>query len=104
MSRPDEAADGAADDAGPVARSVVVRGVVQGVGFRWSCREAAAEAGVSGWVANAADGSVHAVLEGPPEAVGSLLGWLRHGPRHAEVDDVTVDEVPVEGRSGFTIR
>ncbi len=87
-----------------VARAVVVHGRVQGVFFRDSCRRQAEDAGVVGWVSNAADGSVHAQFEGPAAAVDRLVSWVHRGPRAATVVRVDVHEVPPEGLSRFEVR
>lgn len=84
-------------------RRVIVRGDVQGVFFRDSCRQSAVAAGVSGWVRNCSDGSVEAVFEGERPAVESLCDWCREGPRHARVDEVIVTEEPAVGESGFQV-
>jgi acylphosphatase len=83
---------------------VRVRGLVQGVFFREGTRHAAEQAGVAGWVRNLPDGSVEAVLEGPPAAVERVLGFLRSGPPDAVVSDVEVSEEAPEGPSGFSVR
>jgi acylphosphatase len=85
-------------------RRVIVRGDVQGVFFRDSCRQAAISARVSGWVANLGDGSVEAVFEGDSDAVDALCDWCREGPPHARVDEVTVTSEPSRGESGFRVR
>jgi acylphosphatase len=83
---------------------VLVSGRVQGVWFRESCREAAASAGVSGWVRNLSDGRVEAVLEGPPAAVDRVVSWCHDGPSRARVEAVeTQVEEPV-GEAGFRVR
>jgi acylphosphatase len=64
---------------------VVVRGRVQGVGFRWFVRERAKALGLSGCVCNRSDGSVEVQAEGDQKAVDELLAALRAGPRGAEV-------------------
>jgi acylphosphatase len=71
-----------------VRRRVVVRGSVQGVFFRDSCRREARSLGVAGSVTNRQDGAVEAVFEGEPEAVSALVDWCRHGPRGADVKSV----------------
>jgi len=86
-----------------VARRAVVRGVVQGVGFRVSTRAQALRRGVTGWARNRADGTVEVHLEGAPEDVEAVLGWLRTGPRHARVSAVEVNAQPVEGHDGFEL-
>ena len=87
-----------------VRRRLEVRGRVQGVFFRDTCRQVAERHGVSGWVRNLPDGRVEAVFEGPPEQVGQLVEWSRQGPRAAVVEDVQVRCEPPEGISGFQVR
>lgn len=86
------------------AYDVVVHGEVQGVFFRDSCRTEARSAGVTGWVRNEYDGSVHAHVEGSPDAVEAMLAWLRHGPRQARVEHVDVTPAEPAGLSGFEVR
>ena len=74
-----------------IAVDVVVTGHVQGVFFRASMREQAGPLGVTGWVRNEPDGSVHAHLEGPAEAVESLVEWCAAGPPSAQVDERRAD-------------
>jgi acylphosphatase len=85
-----------------VRRRVIVRGVVQGVGFRYSAARAAGNRGVAGSARNCADGTVELVLEGPREAVDSMVEWSRRGPAHAEVSGVDVHEEEPEGLAGFS--
>jgi len=87
-----------------VRRRVVVRGNVQGVFFRDSCRREASSRGVAGWVTNRHDGAVEAVFEGDPEAVQALVDWCSGGPRGADVDSVDETTEEPEGLSGFRIR
>ena len=83
----------------------VVRGDVQGVGFRAATAHEARRAGVAGWVRNLRDGSVEVEAEGPPEAVDQLIKWLRRGPSLARVTAVELDDsLPPVGQEGFTIR
>lgn len=89
---------------GRVRRRVEVRGHVQGVFFRDTCRREAAARGVAGWVRNRADGSVEAVFEGAPDAVDALVAWARRGPPHARVADVTVHDESAEGLTRFEVR
>lgn len=87
-----------------IRRHVIVTGEVQGVFFRDSCRQEATRRGVAGWVANRADGSVEAVLEGPTDAVEQVVEWCRVGPPRATVEDVEVSAEDVAGESGFAVR
>jgi acylphosphatase len=85
-------------------RRVVVRGNVQGVFFRDSCRQKARSRGVAGWVTNRPDGAVEAVFEGDPDAVQALVDWCGDGPRGADVESVDETSEEPEGLSGFDIR
>jgi acylphosphatase len=67
-----------------------IRGLVQGVGYRWSMVEEARRLGIRGWVRNRRDGTVEAVVSGPQETVDRILAWARTGPRTAVVDAVDV--------------
>jgi acylphosphatase len=87
-----------------IRRRVVVRGRVQGVFFRDTCRHEAATRQVSGWVRNRSDGAVEAVFEGEPQAVEAMTRWCRQGPAHAQVDDLEVEEQPPTGERGFAVR
>ncbi|MFC7878359.1 acylphosphatase [Isoptericola sp. NPDC057391] len=86
-----------------VRRRVRVHGRVQGVGFRWSTREAARRTGVTGVVRNLPDGTVEAEVEGPPDAVDAMLAFLREGPPGALVIGVDVEDVPPVGDSSFDV-
>jgi acylphosphatase len=88
----------------PVRCRVVVRGNVQGVFFRDSCRREANSRGVAGWVTNRRDGAVEAVFEGTPDAVAALVDFCRHGPRGADVESLDETSEEPEGLSGFEIR
>jgi acylphosphatase len=86
-----------------IRRRVVVRGLVQGVFFRDTCRRRAVQAGLAGWVRNRSDGAVEAVFEGDDDAVADLVAWCRVGPPHASVEAVeVVDEEPA-GEAGFAV-
>jgi acylphosphatase len=67
---------------------VIIRGRVQGVGFRAWVEYTARDHGLAGWVRNRRDGSVEAVFAGPAEAVATMIEACRHGPRGARVDAV----------------
>jgi acylphosphatase len=87
-----------------VRAHVVARGRVQGVSFRIATRDRARSRGVVGWVRNRGDGAVEAVLEGPEEAVRSLVDWCGRGPAGAVVESVEVDWEPPRGEDSFAIR
>jgi acylphosphatase len=84
---------------------IVVRGRVQGVGFRFFTRREASRLGVRGWVRNRADGAVEAHLEGDDSAVEALLASVRQGPPFAAVTALELCECEIEGAlDGFEIR
>jgi acylphosphatase len=77
-----------------ILRHVVIRGIVQGVGFRYWTRRSATARGLQGWVRNRGRDSVEAVFAGPEQAVAEMIALCRRGPEAARVD--TVDEKPAE--------
>jgi acylphosphatase len=86
-----------------IRRRVTVRGHVQGVFFRETARRRAVVAGVAGWARNLPDGTVELCLEGPPDAVESVIRFCEAGPRGARVDWVDVAAEEPEGIVGFTV-
>jgi acylphosphatase len=86
------------------ARRFLVRGRVQGVGFRWFVEREAHVLGIAGWVRNNSDSSVEVFAVGTREQLSGLRSRLREGPRAARVDDVEELEVkPVPGLTTFRI-
>jgi acylphosphatase len=77
---------------------VLVRGRVQGVGFRWFVREAARDLGLAGWVRNRPDGAVEVAAEGDARMLERLRDTLRAGPSGASV--TAVDDLPSESPDG----
>jgi acylphosphatase len=85
-------------------RKFVVRGRVQGVGFRWFVEREAKTLGISGWVRNNSDGSVEVLASGTQEQLFGLRSRLQQGPRAARVDNVEEAEAkPVAGLNTFRI-
>ena len=83
----------------------MVRGSVQGVGFRWFVQREAARLDLEGWVANQSDGSVEVVAEGVQDALGLLVLQLWEGPSGSSVSDVEIRHEPARGNIvGFGIR
>ena len=78
------------------ARRFLVRGRVQGVGFRWFVEREAHMLGVAGWVRNNADGAVEVLAQGTKEQLAALRGRLQQGPRAARVDVVEESEARLE--------
>ena len=76
-----------------------IKGRVQGIGFRyWTVHKAKEIGEISGWVHNAADGSVEILMRGPEEQIEAMLLACHKGPMLARVDSV---EFIVGRRSSF---
>jgi acylphosphatase len=91
-----------------IARKYIVRGRVQGVGFRWFVEREANSLGIVGWVRNNEDSTVELVAAGSAEQLASLQAKLTVGPRASRVDRVDETEVAPEELEGnlkaFTIQ
>ncbi len=83
---------------------VVVRGRVQGVGFRDATVRRAHELGVLGWVRNGEGGELLVHAEGDADALATFAAFLREGPRGAHVEDAAIEPVKPEGHEQFAIR
>jgi acylphosphatase len=81
----------------PERLKAVIRGEVQGVGFRWSVQRQAHELGLTGYAENLPDGSVRVEAEGDPDRLDQLEAFLRQGPRWAEVASLDSQRVPATG-------
>jgi acylphosphatase len=67
---------------------IIVRGKVQGVYFRQNAQRICKDYGVTGWVLNANDGSVEAILEGNKNSVEDAISWFKVGPPDAHVEKI----------------
>ena len=83
---------------------VLVRGRVQGVGFRWFVRERAEALALAGWVRNRPDGSVEILAAGSSSALEQLTAALKAGPHGAQVEKVETLASDIEPENaGFQI-
>jgi DNA polymerase IV len=88
-----------------ICKKLLIYGKVQGVFFRLETRKAARKTGVTGYVRNQPDGSVEAVVQGPPEKVDQMIQWCRQGPPGARVDRVVTEKSDsLPGCDPFEIR
>jgi acylphosphatase len=88
-----------------LAQRVIVRGRVQGVGYRYAMIDAARTLRLAGWVRNRRDGTVEALVQGEPEAIEQLLAWCHSGPPGARVTAVaTLPVAPDPAIDGFVHR
>jgi acylphosphatase len=94
------------DSLGQKARvHLLIKGRVQGVGFRFSTVDEARRLGVTGWVRNTYDGDVELVAEGPRDRLQRLATWCHAGPGGALVTEVGEQWLPYAGEfEAFRIR
>lgn len=85
-----------------IARTLRVRGRVQGVGFRAAARAEARRLRLTGLARNEADGSVSIEVEGEPDAIDAFIAWCHHGPAGAAVAEIEVDRREPSGWADFT--
>ena len=71
-----------------IASRLVIRGRVQGVGYRYAMADTAQALGVNGWVRNRRDGTVEALVQGEAAAIDAILAWCRQGPPSARVSAI----------------
>jgi acylphosphatase len=75
-----------------------IRGMVQGIGYRYFCYTHATTLGLVGWVKNEPGGSVVAVVEGDRSSIEALIKELKVGPSHAAVSAVDIRWLPYTGK------
>jgi acylphosphatase len=85
-----------------IVRHVMIRGRVQGVGFRYWTTCEAIRLGIAGWVRNRRDGSVEALFVGPADTVAAMMARCRTGPESARVDDI--EDQPIMANAEKMIR
>ena len=88
---------------GKEARRWLVRGRVQGVGYRYFAQRAATELGLKGYARNLDDGRVEVYATGPVEKLAELAGMLYQGPQWADVRGVDEQEAAVQEYGSFQI-
>ncbi len=102
MSSPNQRAGSEGSSGEDVRVTAVVRGVVQGVGFRYRVLRQALRLGLTGTVVNMPDGSVEITAEGLPSALDGLLEWVRSPSAPGVVESVDERHSPATGEfNGF---
>lgn len=86
------------------AVKIIVRGVVQGVGFRYFVYQQARQLGLTGWTRNLPDGSVEVLAEGDNSLLEQLVQELKVGPRSAHVSAIEIEKIDSEETAGPTGR
>lgn len=77
---------------------IIVKGKVQGVFFRATTSDKAAQLGLKGWVRNLPDGNVEVMAEGEKENLNKLAEWCKIGTDRSVVDSVEIEKLPYENR------
>jgi acylphosphatase len=83
--------------------NLIVKGKVQGVGYRESTKQKALSLGLTGTVENLRNGDVHILVTGNETALSEFVNWCYHGSQLAVVTAVLQDEVALKQFDGFTI-
>jgi len=86
-----------------VTKHLMIKGRVQGVGFRYAMCDEAIRKKVTGWVKNNSDGSVEAAVQGSEAAAHFMIEWVKQGPLGARIEEVQVSD-GVGNFSDFEIR
>ena len=81
--------------AGATTLRLLIRGRVQGVGFRYAFADEARSRQLRGWVRNRRDGCVEAIVSGPAADIDAIVAWSRRGPAAAQVTGI--ETAPAEG-------
>ena len=82
---------------------LLIKGKVQGVFYRATAKEKAAELRLSGWIKNTDEGHVEAVASGTEDGIEAFITWCKKGPSGAEVNSVDVIETGEKISEGFLI-
>lgn len=84
--------------------SVKVYGKVHGVFFRQSTKEKANTLGLTGWVKNQPDGSVHIAVSGEPETLDEFVAWCKQGSPRAQVENILIETLDTVQFDRFSIK
>jgi acylphosphatase len=84
--------------------NITITGSVQGVFFRANALKEAQKYGIKGFIRNETSGDVYLEAEGIDEGLGHFLEWCGHGPEHAKVERLQIEEAPILHFKVFEIR
>ena len=84
---------------------IIVKGRVQGVGYRWFVTQKAADFNIAGWVRNLPDRNVEIVAHGKKTDLDTFIEWIKTGPARARViSDSVSDFVANHVPDTFSVR
>jgi acylphosphatase len=84
--------------------SILIKGRVQGVGFRYFVRKLAEKYNIKGYVMNLPEGSVYIEAEGEELSVNDFIAACRTGPSYAAINEITVNQIPFSAYQWFEVR
>lgn len=84
--------------------SIIIKGQVQGVGFRWAAKKTADKNNIKGFVKNLPDRSVYIIATGTEIDLNNFLNWCYKGPVHANVSEVIYEIIPIQEFNEFSIK
>jgi len=79
---------------------IIIKGKVQGVGFRFTAHLGFVDLGLVGKAENIKDGSIEIIVKGAPDKLERLIKWCHKGPEGARVESVEVEDMPVDPELG----
>ncbi|MDQ3022177.1 MAG: acylphosphatase [Bacteroidota bacterium] len=77
---------------------ILIKGYVQGVGYRYFCYRKAIEYNLNGYAKNLINGSVEVETEGEETMIKEFINELRIGPRNSKVNSINIEELPFENK------
>lgn len=83
--------------------SIKITGKVQSVGFRYNAVQLARQYKIGGIIKNQFDGSVYIEAEGEEANLTRFIDWCKEGPIHANVEEVSIVEIPEHGYTNFMV-
>ncbi|MBA7527168.1 Acylphosphatase [subsurface metagenome] len=86
-----------------IHKNIIIKGRVQGVGFRFASRTMATSLGIKGFVKNMYNGDVYIEAEGTEIQIKHFIEWCHKGPGYANISDVIIEDSEVKGFQFFDI-
>jgi acylphosphatase len=83
---------------------LLIKGKVQGVFYRATAKETADKLGITGWIKNAPNGDVEAMVTGGRESLQTFVNWCKQGPRRANVMEVISTELEEASYIDFSVQ
>lgn len=84
--------------------SIIVKGRVQGVGYRYNTLKKALQYNLNGFVTNLPEGDVYIEIEGESADIEQFTIWCNSGPMLANVTGLEINEKELKGYNSFEIR